>query len=145
MTATLLMLWLALLAAKGTPAGRLLNRLMVEKRAAWLSRVRRGSVIAFGLLGTALIVAGMMGHDAPVIAALSMPELTAVLASAEMTIWIDAAIAVGGAASLLHAKGAGQWLRARIGVARQRAARTRRPRRPAEPSNDDDPAWALAA
>jgi hypothetical protein len=145
MVVALLWLWLGMLVAGKTPTGRVLRRWMVEKPAARLSRISRTQVALVMLL----IVAGLsawavMGHDGIGLYGMAMPELTGILASIEVTSFIDAAIAVTLVATSVR------WSAVRTAVAqrlgRARSVRTRRPERPASSNDDEGPAaLSLAA
>jgi hypothetical protein len=136
MIVALLWLWLGMLVAGDTPAGRLMRRWGVEKPAARLSRISRTQVALVVLLIAIGLSAWMaMGHDGLSLYGMAMPELTGMLASIEMTSFIDAAIAVTLVATSVR------WDAVRAAVAqrlgRARSVRTRRPER-RTPSNDDE-------
>lgn len=143
MMVALLGLWLTMLVAGDTAIGRSLRRWTVEKPAARFLRISRTHIVLVLLLVAAGVGAWwLLGHDGLGLYGMSMPELTGLLASVEVSAFIDAAITVTLVATSVR------W-RAAIGVvrgARSRAVRARRADRPA-PSNDDaDPAGlALAA
>ncbi|MBO9624718.1 MAG: hypothetical protein J7500_18580 [Sphingomonas sp.] len=140
----LLGLWALLLAGKGTPVGRWLERWMVAKPAAALSGIRRNTVlVAATLVLVALLCWWVIGHEGMVMYGMALPELGAALAAIDLGVILDiAVVVVGGAAA-----GAWQVLRTLVrphAASRTRRARwTRTARRPA--ANDDDgPARAAA-
>ena len=142
MIVALLGLWLTMLVAGDTSIGRLLRRWTVEKPAARLSRISRTQIALVLLL--AAIGGGafwLLGHDGLGLFGMALPELTGLLASVEVSAFIDAAIGVTLVATSV------QWsaVAGRVRGARARAIRTRRADRPA-PSNDDEhPAPTLLA
>jgi hypothetical protein len=143
MIVALLGLWLALIVAGSTPIGHSLRRWLVVKPAARLSRISRMQIVLVLLLAAAGVGAWwLLGHDGLSLYGMAMPELTGLLASVEVTAFIDAAITVVLVATSVR------W-RAAIGLvrgARSRAVRTRRADRPAPSNDDEDPAGlALAA
>jgi len=134
MIAVLLAIWATLWIAGDTPVGRLLQRWLVAKPAARLARISRMQVVLVLLLmAIGLGALGLLGHDGLSLYGMAMPELTALLASVEVTGFIDAAIAMTLAATSV------QWraLVQRLHGGRARSVRTRRAERPA-PSNDDE-------
>ncbi len=146
MIVTLIGLWLTLLAAGDTPIGRGMNRIAVEGPARWLGRFTRGHAITFLLcvlfLGT---VALLLEEEGLRLAAMYAPELIGLLASMEFTAAIDALAVAIATASTLRIVVVRDWVRTRLGKG-MRARRTRRVRRAAPPSNDDEPgALPLAA
>lgn len=140
-------LWALLLAARGTPIGDWLQRWMVAKPAASLSRIRRETVIILFLL--AMLGVGLwwvLGHEGIGLYSMALPELTGMLTAVEVSAWLDAAVALIAAASVTR------WSTLRAALAyrlrRPRATRARRTRRPGKPAaNDDDdgPGIFLAA
>lgn len=141
MILALLWLWLAMLIAGDTPVGRSLRRWTVEKPAARLSRISRTQVaVVLILLATGTGAWLLLGHDGLSLYGMALPELTGLLASIEMTSFIDAAIAATLVATSVR------W-RAVTGLVRRRARaiRTRRAERPAPSNDDEEPAPALLA
>lgn len=140
-------LWALLLMARGTPIGGWLERWLVAKPAASLSRIRRETVIILLLL--AVLGVGLwwvMGHEGIRLYSMALPELTGMLTAVEVSAWLDAAVALVAAASVAR------WSNLRAALAyrlrRPRANRARRTRRPGKPAVNDDgegPAFALAA
>jgi len=140
-------LWALLLASRGAPIGDWLQRWMVAKPAAALSRVRRETVIILFLL--AVLGVGLwwvLGHEGIRLYSMALPELTGLLTAVEVSAWLDAAVALAAAASVTR------WSNLRAAFAyrlrRPRANRARRTHRPRKPAANDDgegPALALAA
>jgi hypothetical protein len=147
MIVALLWLWLGMLVAGDTPVGRLMRRWGVEKPAARLSRISRMQVtLALLLIVIGLSAWAAMGHDGLSLYGMAMPELTGMLASIEMTSFIDAAIAATLVATSVRWSAVRTAVAQRLGRARARTVRARRPERPACSNDDDGPAGvALAA
>lgn len=144
MIVALLWLWLGMLVAGDTPTGRLMRRWGVAKPAARLSRISRTQVtLAVLLIVIGLSAWGLMGHDGLSLYGMAMPELTGLLASIEMTSFIDAAIAVTLVATSVRWSAVRAAVTQRLGRTRARTARTRRPGR-RTPSNDDEGPAGLA-
>jgi hypothetical protein len=142
MIVTLLGLWVTMLIGRGTPIGRAMNHWMVEKPAARLARISRTQVaLAVLLIVIGLGAWGLMGHDGIGLYGMAMPELTGLLASVEVTSFIDAAIAVTLVATSVR------WsaVLVRLRGVRARSVRTRRPERPVSSNDDEDPAGTLIA
>lgn len=137
MIVAMLGLWLTMLVAGDTPSGRWLRRWMVEKPAARLSRISRMQVAVVLLL--AAIGGGafwLLGHDGLGLFGMALPELTGLLASVEVTAFIDAAIAMAFVATSVRWSAVVRQLRG----GRPRAIRPRRRERPAPSNDDEDPA-----
>ena len=147
MVVALLGLWLTMRVAGDTPIGRALRRWTVEKPAARLSRISRVQIALVLLL--AAIGGGalwLLGHDGLSLYGMAMPELAGMLASVEMTAFVDAAITVTLVATSVRWRAVRGAVAQRLGQARK--VRARRPRRPArKPANDDGggPGLAFAA
>jgi hypothetical protein len=142
MFAALLGLWAVMLLAGNTPAGRSLRRWLVEKPAARLARIS-GTQVALAAL---LLVTGIgawlaLGHEGLGLYGMAMPELTGLLASVEVTSFIDAAITVTLVATSVRWSAVAHRLRG----GRARAIRVRRPERRTPSNDDEDPARDLLA
>jgi len=139
MIVVLLAIWATLLIAGDTPIGRAMQHWLVAKPAARLSRISRIQVaLAVLLLATGVGAYWLLGHDGLSLYGMAMPELTGLLASVEVTSFLDAAITVTLVATSVHWRALVQRLRG----GRARSVRTRRAERPA-PSNDDEHPAAL--
>lgn len=142
MIIALIGIWLTMLVAGDTAVGRTLHRWTVAKPAARLSRISRTHVAVMALLvGIGIGMWLAMGHDGLSLYGMAMPELTGLLASIEVTSFIDAAIAVALVATSVR------WGAVRTAVTqRMRASRARRVRRAERraPSNDDEGPAGLA-
>jgi hypothetical protein len=120
-----------------TPAARWLHLHMVELPLAWLGRLERKHIL-FLIVGAAAAQPLMMMGAADV----------AMIVAWDMTLYVDAAIAVYAAAAFAKSKAAflhmrsraSDWLRRPFARARPRtpSAPRRRPERPAKASNDED-------
>lgn len=144
MIVALLWLWLGMLVAGDTPTGRLMRRWSVEKPAVRLSRISRTQVtLAMLLIVIGLGAWGVMGHDGLSLYGMAMPELTGMLASIEMTSFIDATIAVTLVATSVRWSAVRTAVAQRLGRVRARSVRTRRAER-RTPSNDDEGPARLA-
>jgi hypothetical protein len=145
LTMVLAAIWLAMLAARGTPLGVSMRRWLVEKPAASLSRIRWETVLTLALLclfgGAAFLI---LGHEGVQLFGMAAPELAGLLAMIDLGVVVDVALVAIAAAST------GGWraVRAMFGVRvqRPRALRARRTARPARPAaNDDEDGAALRA
>jgi hypothetical protein len=140
-------LWALLLAAKGTPAGRWLERWLVAKPAAALLRIHRNTVLAAGVLILGAILCWVaMGQEGLLMFGFGLPEATAALAMIDLGVLVDIAVVLAATA------GAGGRRAIHAMIARwrapSRAARVRRVKRPRKPAANDDcdgPGFALAA
>jgi len=143
----LLGLWCMLVLAKGTPVGRLMQRVLVEWPAAQLARIRRGAVISWALLGTiGLLCFWFLEDDGLRLFTMAMPEIAGWISMFEISALVDALVVTAAAASSLRLGAVRRWLATRLPFGR-RAMRARRVR-PVERSaanDDEDGALALAA
>lgn len=137
MFAALLGLWAAMLLGGNTPVGKTLRRWLVEKPAARLARISRTQVALVVLLVMTGVGAWLaLGHDGLSLYGMAMSELTGLLASVEVTSFIDAAVTVTLVATSVRWSAVVHRLRG----GRTRAVRVRRARRPAPSNDDEDPA-----
>lgn len=149
MIVALLGLWCMLLLAEGTPIGRLLRRALVEWPATRLSRIRRGAVITWMILGVlGALCFWFLEEEGLRLFTMAMPEIAGWISMFEIGALVDAIVVAVAAASSLRFGAVRHWLAARLPMGR-RASRSRRSR-PAAPraSNDDEDrraAFALAA
>lgn len=142
-----LLVWLAMALSAETPVGNALRRVLVERPAAWLAAIRRGQVAVFLLVfgGTGL-VALALGHEAARGFAMVLPEIAGWSTMIEVSLWVDAAVAVAAALTNGRVRAVRTWISLRLPRRRARAARTRsrRTRPSAAANDDDDPAVATA-
>ncbi len=115
----------------------------MAKPAARLARISRTQVALVVLLLVTGVGAWLvLGHDGLSLYGMALPELTGLLASVEVTAFIDAAMTVALIASSVR------WSAVRVAVS-QRLGRARsvRPRRAEQPASNDDehPARLLLA
>jgi hypothetical protein len=148
MIATLLGVWLALLLAEGTPAGRLMRRVLVEWPAARLARIERGAVITWMLLGTlGLLCFWFLEEDGLRLFTWAMPEIAGWISMFEISALVDGLVVTAMAASALRFGAVRHWIAARLPIGRRakRARRTRPAARKASNDDEDGSALALAA
>jgi hypothetical protein len=137
-TVALLGLWLAMMIARGTATGRSMRRWLVEKPAAQLSRIRRGTlwfVLLMVLMASATV--WVMGHEGLQLFGMAMPELTSMMLALDVMSVLDTAVVVAIAATSVR------WGAVRTAVVarlrgRARSARARRSRPVERPSANDD-------
>ncbi|WP_133243816.1 hypothetical protein [Sphingomonas pokkalii] len=133
---TLLLLWLALLAAGDTPTGRLLHRVLVVAPARWGLRWSRGNVILIvSFLLFATFVLWLMEEEGGILVGMMAPELIGWVTMFDIGVLVDAALATVTLASAMRLRGFRQWVAARM--PRPRARRMRRPARPRAPDPED--------
>lgn len=147
MIVALLGLWLTLLLAGNTPAGRQMRHALVEWPAARLAQIRRGAVITWLILGAiGLLCFWFLEEDGLRLFAMAMPEIAGWISMFEIASIVDALAVAAMAASTLRFGTARHWIAARLPMA-GRARRARRARPVMHASNDDEdgPAFALAA
>jgi len=144
MTAILAALWLTLLLAKGTPVGRFMHRLLVEKPAALCSRIGAGGFLLIVLLavGAALVVY-FLERDGISLLAMSAPEIMHMIAALELTTWLEVAVTVVTTASATRFTAVKVAIRSL--VSGKREPRSRPPRREPPANDDEDRSWVLAA
>lgn len=145
LTALLLTLWLAMIAARGTPAGGTLHRVLVEAPARRLSRITRGHVL-FGLLTLSIIVSviWLLDNDGRMLVTMGLPEFLGFATAIDLSALLDLAAVAVIAATTIRFRAVGAWLRQTIAPRRSRARRPR-VRRQRPPANDDERRPALAA
>jgi hypothetical protein len=137
MVATMLAMWLAMLAAPATPIGRLFRSLLVDRPAARLNRLTAGHVALVLLGALAVAVIAWVGEgDGLRVLAMAAPEATAWLTTFEVATYLDVAV------TALTAWSAAR-LRLPLLAFRPRGARSRYRRAGAKRSmpaaNDDEP------
>lgn len=145
MSIALLILWMALLAARGTPAGRAMRRVMVEAPARRLSRVTRGHIL-LAIVTLSLIVGAiwLLDNDGRMIVSMGLPDFLSFAAAVDLSALLDLAAVAVIAATTIRFRAVGAWLRQTIAPRRPRARRPR-VRRQRPPANDDERRPALAA
>jgi len=144
LTALLLTLLLAMLVARGTPAGDTLQRLLIEAPARRLSRISRGQIL-FGLLTLSTIVGliWLLQFDGRMLVTMGLPEYLGYAAAIDLSALLDLAAVAVIAATTVRFRTVAIWLRHQITPRRPRARRPRVQRlRP--PANDDEDRRALA-
>lgn len=145
MLIALLTLWMALLTAQGTPAGKTMYRLMVEAPARRLSRITRGQVL-FTLLTLSIIVSlvWLLENDGRMLVTMGLPEFVSFGAAIDLSALLDLAVVAVIAATTIRVRTVTAWLARKIAPRRPRARRTRI-QRPHPPANDDERRPAFAA
>ncbi|URW75687.1 hypothetical protein M9980_00155 [Sphingomonas donggukensis] len=148
-TAAAMMLWAILCLAPQTPIGRALHRWTVAAPAARLNRITRGQVLlAMLLVSGASLVGWLIGHEAVRLIAMGLPDLAGIVATFEVTAYLDALAAIVTAASAARFGAVRTWLAT---VFRPRRATSRTPRTASRPvskataNDDEDRRYALAA
>ncbi len=126
---TLLGLWALLIAGRGTPIGRMLERGLVETPARQIGRISRGHVLlALALAGTIGLVFLILDYEGIRLMSMAAPEIASFLTAFEISTWLDAAATAIVAASALRwricVNGSAEAVRARPA----RAAATARAR-----------------
>ena len=144
LTALLLTLWLAMIAARGTPAGAILHRILVEAPARRLSRVTRGHLL-FGLLTLSIVVSviWLLDNDGRMLVTMGLPEFLGFATAIDLSALLDLAAVAVIAATTIRFRAVGTWVRQTI--APRRRARRPRVKRQRPPANDDERRPALAA
>lgn len=143
MIVALLGLWLALLVAGDTPAGRFLNRWMVDWPAERLGRISRGAVLTWLMLGlVGLLMFWLLEEEGLRLFSMALPEIAGWMAAFEVGTLVDALAAVALAASALRVGAMRHWIASRLPAPR-RAKRARRSRPAARASNEDEDGPAL--
>lgn len=145
LTALLLTLWMALLAARGTPAGGILHRILVEAPARRLSRITRGHVL-LAMVTLSLIVGAiwLLDNDGRMIVSMGLPDFLSFATAIDLSALLDLAAVAVIAATTIRFRAVGAWVRQTIAPRRPRARRPR-VRRHRPPANDDERRPALAA
>lgn len=143
--ATMLGLWALLIAARGTPIGRMLDWLLVDAPARALQRVGRGHV--FVVIGLVVFVGAVFWiFEAEGVRLLSMaaPDILGVLAMAEVSTYVDLIVMGAVAASTARLRPVVDRLRGLVRRAPRSRARRTRPTDRRTPANDDDGPLRLA-
>lgn len=138
MLSALLILWMALFAARGTPVGRAMWRVMVEAPARRLSRITRGHVL-LAIVALSLIVGAiwLLDNDGRMIVSMGLPDFLSFAAAIDLSALLDLAAVAVIAATTIRFRAVGTWLRHRLAPRRPRARRPR-VRRQRPPANDDE-------
>ena len=145
LTALLLTLWMAMIVARGTPAGDTLHRMLVEAPARRLSRISRGHLL-FMLLTLSIIVSlvWLLENDGRMLVTMGMPEFLGFATAIDLSALLDLAAVAVIAAATIRVRTIATWLKHKVAPRRPRARRARVQRlRP--PANDDEDRRALAA
>ncbi|HEX4695073.1 hypothetical protein [Sphingomonas sp.] len=138
-------LWLTLIAARGTPVGRLLHRWLVAMPADRLSRVERSHVLLLlVIVGIVVVATWLLAEEARVMLAFGLPDLAGLAAAIDLGTLLDVTLVAVAAASAVRVRSIVAWMRGRPAPRRPRQ-RTIRVRRSRPPANDDDGRPALAA
>ena len=145
MLSALLILWMALFAARGTPVGRAMWRVMVEAPARRLSRITRGHVL-LAIVALSLIVGAiwLLDNDGRMIVSMGLPDFLSFAAAIDLSALLDLAAVAVIAATTIRFRAVGAWLRHSLAPRRPRA---RRPRvgRQRPPANEDEDRRLLIA
>ncbi|MHA6722702.1 hypothetical protein [Sphingomonas sp. RS2018] len=144
--AVAVMVWAALMMARGTPVGRLLEDWLVVAPGRWLGRLSRGHVfIAIGLVVFVALVLAIFEMEGVQLLSMASPEILSVLATAEIATYVDLIVMGTIAASTTRLRPLVARLRGI--VRRPRRARRSRPAQTRPTANDDDRPghYALAA
>ena len=146
MTGLFVCAWLILWLAPDTSLGRLLQRWMLDRPIAAVARITRGQVLLAMLL---MLVAGaaiwLLKAEAGPLLGLATPDIGIVIASFEVTTWLDAV-----AGALLLATSV-RWRALSLnrlwksGQRPRRRHRSRRLRAARLPANDDEQPVTMAA
>jgi hypothetical protein len=145
LTALLLTLCVTMIAARGTPVGDTLHRMLVEAPARRLSRISRGHLL-FMLLTLSIVVSlvWLLENDGRMLVTMGLPEFLSFATAIDLSALLDLAAVAAIAATTIRFRAVGAWVRHQIAPRRPRARRTRVQRlRP--PANDDEDRRALAA
>ncbi len=144
MLAILVGLWASLLLARGTPAGALLHRWLVEAPAHRLSKITRGHLLFAGLtLAIIVSVIWVLQSDGRMILSMGLPEFFSFAAAVDLSAILDLAVVAVIAATTLRVGAIRTWLVQRIAPRRPRARRPRA-QRTRKPANDDEDRRAVA-
>ena len=140
----LITLWAMLLASRGTAAGRILHRWLVEAPARWLARITRGHVLmASATLIVVATVIWVMQADGLIVLGMAAPDMFVMASMVDVSMLLDVTLVAIAAASMLRVRAIRHWI-GHIAPRRPRA-RAVRVRRERPPANDDEdrPGWAL--
>lgn len=145
MLTALIGIWLTMWLARGTPIGATMHRILVERPAAFLSRINRGHVL-FWLLTLSIVAAivWLLEGDGRMLVSMGLPEFVSFAAAIDLSALLDLALVAVIAASTIRVRAVRIWVGQHIAPRRPRA---RRPRvqRLRKPANDDEDRRALAA
>src|SRR6218665_2480494 len=109
MIVALLGLWCTLLLAGDTPVGRLMRRVLVEWPAARLSRIKRGAVVTWMILGAiGLLAFWFLEEDGLRLFSMAMPEIAGWISMFEIGSLVEALTVAVMAASKLRVCAGGQ-------------------------------------
>lgn len=137
MLAAAIGLWLALIAARGTPIGAAMRRWLVEAPARRLSQVKRGNILLMlTLVGIAVATVWLLDNDGRMLVAFGLPDLATMAIAIDLGTLLDATLVAVAAASAVRFRDIG----ARLRRPSPRRPRTRsiRVRRATPPANNDD-------
>jgi hypothetical protein len=137
--AALLTICLALWLAGDTPIGRAMRRVLVDAPARILSKVHRGQWL---MLLALLCVGGVLGWltegEAVRLMMMGAPDLMAMLASVELSAFVDVLAVAVATASTVRFRTIAAHVRGMCGGRNARARRTRTRVERALPANDDE-------
>ncbi len=145
MLTALIGIWLAMWIARGTPTGAAMHRVLVERPAAWLARIRRSDMLLWlVILTVTAAVIWLLDNEGRVILSMGLPEFASFAAAVDVSALLDLAVVAIVAATTIRVRAIRTWLGGKIAPRRPRA---RRPhvRRTRKPANDDEERPALAA
>ena len=145
LTALLLGLWMAMIAARGTPTGDTRHRWLVEAPARRLSRISRGQALLM-LLTLSIIVSlvWLLENDGRMLVTMGLPEFLGFATAMDLSALLELAAVAVIATTTIRVRGVTSWLRQQITPRRPRQRRTRVQRK-RPPANDDERRPALAA
>lgn len=151
MLVLLVTVWAAMFAARGTPVGAAMHRMLVERPARFLSGVTRGQWLLAGLALVMLLgFVFVLDAEARMIAMWGMPEALPMLTTIDLSVLLDLAVVTVLTATTVRLRTVRMWIGHRLTPRRPRS-RTVRVRRERPPANDDEdrpvfaPAFAFAA
>lgn len=145
LTIVVIGLWLTMLAARGTPIGRLLHRWLVATPARRLSQIERSHMLLLSvLLGIVIVSTLLFAEEARVMLAFGLPDIAALAAALDLGTLLDVTLVAVAAASVVRVRAVTGRLRGRPTPRRPRT-RAVRIRREVPPANDDEDRPALAA
>ncbi|WP_139810095.1 hypothetical protein [Sphingomonas azotifigens] len=143
---TLLLIWLAVLVADDTPAGRALRKLLVEAPARWCNRWSRGDLLLIlVLVAGAAAILWAMEAEGRLFLGMFGPDIVAGASMLELGTLLDVAVTAVAVFTTLRVQGLRHWIAARLPRRQPRARRTRRQMRPAANDDGDGPVFVRAA